>query len=473
LSDLPTETTTGRERTYPPDELVIEAINEEALREARERSMARVRLLWKNRGLLVRATVYGLLIATAIAFLIPKRYKSTGLLMPPDQASGSGAAMLAALSSQVGGSLAGMAESALGMKTTGALFVGILQSDTVQDDVIHKFNLQKVYGKRYLEDARKELASHTAISEDRKSGIISISVVDHDPQRAAVMAQEYVNKLNWVVTHLSTSAAHRERVFLDERLKQVNVDLEDAERNFSQFASQKGAIDVPTQGKAMVTAAATLQGQLIAAESELQGLRQIYTDNNVRVRSIQARVNELRSSLANIAGKGVNENSSAGELFPNISQLPVLGVTYANLLRRTKVQEAVFETLTREDELAKVQEAKEVPSVKVLDPPRVPQKKSFPPRLLIMILGSMLAFIFCASWILASSAWATVDPCEPRKAVALEVWRDVRASLPWSVRNGSQPQPKGGWLRRKLLREGNAQPGGRGHEEETLEVKRR
>jgi uncharacterized protein involved in exopolysaccharide biosynthesis len=453
LSDLPVRTMPERNGTYPPDALVIEAVDEEALREARERSVMRVRLLWSGRRSMMRAAVLGLVFAAAIAFLIPKRYQSTAELMPPDQSSmGSGAAMLAALSSRVGGGLMGLAQNALGMKTTGALFIGILRSDTVKDDLIHKFDLQKLYKARYIDDARKVLAARTTIGEDRESGIITIGVWDHDPQRAAAMTQEYVNELNWVVTHLSTSAAHRERVFLDARLKQVKTDLENAERTFSQFASQKGAIDVPAQGKAIVTAAATLQGQLIAAESELEGLKQIYTNNNVRVRSVQARVNELRNALRNIAGKGADENSSAQQLYPSIRELPLLGVTYADLLRQTKVQEVIFETLTQQDELAKVEEAKEVPSVKVLDPPLVPQKKSFPPRLLIMLLGAMLATIFSATWILVRSAWEAVNPGDPRKAVAIEVWSDVRAGLPWSSRDGAGNRAS--WLRQRFRREG-------------------
>jgi capsule polysaccharide export protein KpsE/RkpR len=461
LSDLPTETAIGRDRAYPPDEIVGDPIHEEP---ARERSVMRVRLLWNSRRLLMRAGLCGLILATAIAFLISKRYRSTAELMPPNQSMGTGAEMLAALSSQVGGGFAGLAENALGMKTTGALFVGILKSDTVLDQVIRKFDLQKIYGTAYIEDARKVLASKTDISEDHQSGIISISVTDHDPHRAAAMAQEYVNQLNWVVTHLNTSAAHRERVFLDERLKQVKANLEDAEKNFSQFASQKGAIDVPSQGKAMVTAAATLQGQLIAAESELQGLRQIYTDNNVRVRAVQARVDELRDALRNIAGKGADEKSSAEQLYPSIRELPLLGMTYADLLRRTKVQEAIFETLTKQDELAKVEEAKEVPSVKVLDPPEVPQKKSFPPRLLIMFLGTALAGVFCATWILTRSAWEAVDRADPRKAVALEVWSDVRASMPWASSNGSGG--RAGWLKKRFGREKNSELRENGHEKE-------
>ncbi|HEX5411819.1 MAG TPA: Wzz/FepE/Etk N-terminal domain-containing protein [Terriglobia bacterium] len=462
MRDRRTETALSRERTYVPEELVIDAIDEVAVREARERIAARVRLLWSNRRFLFRATVVGLVLAAAIAFLIPKRYESTAQLMPPDQSMGSGTAMLAALSSRVGDDLAGVAQNALGMKTNGALFVGILKSNTVKDDLIRKFDLQKLYRARHIESARKKLASKTEISEDRQSGIITINVTDHDPGRASKMAQEYVDELNWVVTHLSTSSAHRERVFLDQRLDQVKADLEDAEKNFSQFASQKGAIDVPVQGRAMVVAAASLQGQLIAAESELQGLKQIYTDSNIRVRAVQARVNELRDSLRNIAGKGADESSSAGQLYPSLRELPLLGVTYADLLRRAKVQEAIFETLTKQDELAKVQEAKEVPSVKVLDQPQVPQTKSFPPRTLITALGAILAALAAIAWILAGSAWQATDSNDPRKAVAMEVWSSVRASLPWRSGNGSLPRVSAAWLRQKFRRKGKPSPGGDG-----------
>jgi uncharacterized protein involved in exopolysaccharide biosynthesis len=455
LNDFPVKTPAASDESYVPEGLVLEAMDEESLREAHERTAARVRLLWNNRRVLIRATAWGLIVAAAIAFLIPKRYKSTAGLMPPDQSMGSGAAALAALSSRAGGGLASLAESALGVKTTGAMFVGILKSDTVCDDVIRKFNLQQVYGKHYIEDTRKKLAQHTDISEDQKSGIITISVTDHDARRAAGMAQEYVNQLNWVVTHLSTSSAHRERVFLDQRLKQVKANLEDAEKQFSQFASQKGAIDIPNQGKAMVTAAATLQGQLIAAEAELESFRQIYTDNNVRVRSLQARVSELRSSLEKLAGKGTDEKSTAERIYPSLRELPLLGVTYADLLRRTKVQEAVFETLTQEDELAKVQEAKEIPSVKVLDPPEVPEKKSFPPRLLIMSLGAMLAAVGGAAWIFSRAAWEATGPTDPRKTVAIEVWENVRASLPWQAKNGGWLRRPAGWSKVKFHRPGD------------------
>src|SRR5208282_761028 len=266
----------------------------------------------------------------------------------------------------------------------GALFVGILSSRTVRDRLIQQFDLRRVYGGSKIEDARERLAEHTSLSEDRKSGIITIGVSDHDPERAAAMAQAYVSELDRLVAEVSTSSARRERIFLDERLHDVKGDLDAAAKNFSEFASKNTAIDIPAQGKAMVEAAATLQGQLIAAQSELSGLQQVYTANNVRVRSLQARVNELRQQLDKLGGaKGDNS------LYPSIRKLPILGVTYADLYRQTKIQETVYELLTQQYELAKVEEAKEIPAVKVLDAAIVPTRKSFPPRMVIVFLGTV------------------------------------------------------------------------------------
>lgn len=359
-------------------------------------------------------------------------------------------AMLSALAGKAGsglGAIGALGGEMLGLRTTGDLFAGILQSQTVEDDLINKFELQKLYGERHIEDARKKLASRTAISVDRKSEIIEIDVTDRSPQRSAAMGAEYVAELNRVVTNLNTSSAHRERVFLENRLAQVRQDLETAEKNFSQFASKNTAIDIQEQGKAMIEAAATLEGQLIATQTELESLRQIYTDNNVRVRATQARVDELKLQLQKIGGKtesGVataDSDQDAESMYPSIRQLPLLGVGYADLYRRMKVQEAVFETLTQEYELAKVEEAKETPSVKVLDPPRVPDKKSFPPRTLIVAGCTLLGFAFGISWVLGTARWEEIDPQDPGKLLTQEVFHSVSSYLHWTARNGSAQSP--------------------------------
>jgi capsule polysaccharide export protein KpsE/RkpR len=222
------------------------------------------------------------------------------------------------------------------------------------------------------------------------------------------------------------------------------VELENAEQEFSQFASKNSAIDIKEQGKATVDAAATLEGQLIAARSELEGLKQIYSDNNVRVRATQARVAELQNQLEKIGGKGESTTAKSGApdepLYPSMRKLPLLGVAFADLYRRTKVQEAVFEALTQQYEFAKVQEAKETPSVKVLDDPRVPEQKSFPPRVEIMLLGTVLALVAGAALLLSRARWAEVDPTAPGKIFAQEVFQTVNEKMPWAMPNGSRVQ---------------------------------
>jgi uncharacterized protein involved in exopolysaccharide biosynthesis len=366
--------------------------------------------------------------------------------MPPDPQSGSGLGILAALSgkSGIGGFSGGIANDLLGVKSSGALFVGIVGSQTVQDRVIHDFDLQRIYRDSKIEDARNDLAQHTDVGEDRKSGIITIGVTDRDPKRAAAMAHAYVDELDRLVAQVSTSSARRERIFLEERLKTVKAELDSTAKNFSNFASKNTAIDIPAQGKAMVEAAASLQGRLIAAQAELSGLQQIYTNNNVRVRSAEARVTELQQKL-NELGRGNPADGSKEEnaLYPSIRRLPVLGVTYADLFLQTKIQATVFELLTQQYETAKVQEAKEIPSVKVLDAPVVPTKKSFPPRTVLTILGTLLGLAAAMGWVVAKTGWDAVDASHPRKVFATEVFTTMRTNLPRFSRNGTGADSNG------------------------------
>ncbi len=440
-----TQTATKPQPETAPEPVVEQlALPEVPAGQPSENAIRQLRLLWESRRFLSRAAVAGLLCGTLLAFLLPKRFDSTTQLMPPDSQSGSGMAMLAAMSAKTGSGLGAAAGDLLGVKSTGALFIGILRSRTVEDRLIERFRLKKVYSTRLEEGARRKLAENTAISEDRKSGIITITVTDGDPRRSAAIAQGYVEELDHLVAELSTSSARRERIFLGGRLQAVNQDLQAAEKDFSQFASKNTAIDVKEQGKAMVEAAATLQGQLIVAQSELSGLKQIYTDSNVRVRSVKARIDELKRQLEKLGGKGESTTDVSGQsgdsFYPSIRKLPLLGVTYADLYRHTKIQEAVLEALTQEYEMAKVQEVKEVPTVKVLDVAKVPDKKSFPPRLMIMFLCTFFALAGGVVWVFGRTRWQEVEPHDPSKVFATEVFQTVNAQMPWAPPNGSRVQ---------------------------------
>jgi uncharacterized protein involved in exopolysaccharide biosynthesis len=445
-----TQTAAKKQPETPQPNVGDVLLPEMRIDDSREWQAERLRLLWKHRRFFLRAGALGLAASTLVAFLIPRSFTSTSQLMPPDTQSSSGIAMMAAMAAKVGGGLGSMAGDLLGVKSSGALFVGVLRSQTAQDRLIQQFNLRNVYGKRLIVDARTKLDENTSISEDRKNGIITISVTDHSPQRAAALANAYVDELNSLVAELSTSSAHRERVFLEERLKVAKRDLDQAVNEFAQFSSKNNTLDIQQEGKAMLDAAGTIAGEMIAAQSQLEGLRQIYTDNNARVRSLNARVGELRKQLEKLGGAKAGTSTpkdgrpsdpaavvDSGLPYPTIHSLPLLGAKYADFYRRAKIQETVYELLTEQYELAKVQEAKETPSVKVLDPGTIPERKSSPPRLVIMFLGAFLVTAMSVMWVLGSARWEEVDSKDPRKVFVQEVAGKLKAQTFWRTRNGN------------------------------------
>ena len=381
-------------------------------------------LLWEQRAMVRRAFVYALLTGTVIALLIPNLYTSKARIMPPDEQGG--AAMLASLLGK-GDSpgLGTLAQIGLGQKTNGALYAYLLHSRTVQDRIVERFELQKEYSKRYRSDAIKKLDDRTDVDEDRKSGVITIEVSDRKRERACQVASAYIDELNRLLAEVSTSAARRERIFVEQRLVGVQKDLQAAEKELSEFSSKTTVLDVKEQTKAMVESEAVMQAQLIVAESELQGLEQIYTPSNVRVRSVRARVEELRRQLHAITGSGTAEAGSSGgtvdDLYPTIRKLPILGVTWVDLYRRARIQEAVFELLTKQYELARIQEAKEIPTIKVVDVPELPEKKSFPPRLLIICLFAAGGILAAVAWIIFSPLWQSLPPSDPGKRIVQDM----------------------------------------------------
>ncbi|RRA49625.1 GumC family protein [Acidipila sp. EB88] len=397
----------------------------------------RAMLLWQHRRLLQRVAVISLVASLTIAFLIPKQYKATTSIMPPDQQS-SGAMMLAALAGRGGGlgSLGSLASGLIGGHATTALFVNLLHSGTVSGHLIDRFNLQHVYHSRYRITTAKHLARQTKVVDDKKSGVITIEVEDTDPVRARDLAQAYLDELNQLVTRTSTSTARQERIFIEHRLHSVESDLEKAQLELSAFSSRNSTIDIKEQTRAMVDAGARVQGELLLEQSGLQSLRQIYGEGNVRVRETEARIAALQKDLTQMTGSSAPlapaDSVSAlggiysgagdkGELYPPLRQLPRLAVPYADLYRRVKVQETVFELLTQQYEMARIEEAKDVPAVSVIDPPGVPERKAYPPRLLLTLLMTAFCCAVTAGFILLREGWSNLSATDPRKALVATI----------------------------------------------------
>jgi capsule polysaccharide export protein KpsE/RkpR len=343
--------------------------------------------------------------------------------MPPEQ-GGNGAAMLAALvgkSSSNG--LAGLAGSLIGAKNNSALFVALLHSGTISGHLIDKFDLQRVYHKRYRDSTAKRLARMTKITEDPKNGVITIVVTDENRERAKDLAQAYLDELNGLVARVNTSSAHREREFIEQRLNTVQAELQRAQLELSEFSSKNTTIDLKEQTRATVDAGAKLEGQLIAGESELSSLRQIYGDQNVRVRAAEARDAILRRELehANEQGEGEGERLDATHPYPGLRELPRLGVRWANLYRTVRIHETVFDLLSEQYEMARIDEAKSIPTVGVIDFPSLPERKSGPHRFLIVLLSAALSIIITTIYLLARRSWSELDELDPRRELAARI----------------------------------------------------
>jgi capsule polysaccharide export protein KpsE/RkpR len=312
------------------------------------------------------------------------------------------------LNAALTGAAAGLPSIAGGLmnqRTPGATSIGILSSRTTLDDLANRFDLRRVYRVKLYVDARKNLLNNTTFTEDKKSGMIVITVTDRDPYRARDIASAYVEELDKLVNSLSTSSARRERIFLEQRLKSIKSELDASSLALSRFSSRNATLDLQKQGEATVEAAGKLQGELIAAQSELSGLKQIYADDNVRVREVRGRIDELQSQLRKMSGEGESTNDAdlaSGQMLPSIRKLPLLGFTYYDLYRQVTMQETLYEILTKQYELAKVEEAKEIPPIKVLDEPDVPERKSSPHRLIVTLIGMLVTAFAGMVWIIGN-----------------------------------------------------------------------
>lgn len=407
----------------------------------RMRWAVRALFLWDHRRLLFRVAAISLLLSVTLCFfVIPKRYTAIASIMPPDSGS-AGAMLMSALAGREGlGALGGLAASLFHERNSSALYISLLESGTIADHLINRFDLRKVYRKRYYVDAAKHLARATKITDDKKSGVITIKVEDTDPVRARDLAQAYLEELNRIVNQTSTSSARQERIFIEHRLHSVQNDLEDAQLELSDFASRNTTVDITAQTRAMVDVGARLEGEIVAERSGLESMRQVYTDDNVRVREAEARIGVLQHELDKLAGSSAPSAAtaaqsppSAGELYPPLRQLPRLAVRYTDLYRRVKVQETVFELLTQQYEMARIEEAKDIPVVRVIDSPGIPEKKSFPPRVILSLVLTLLALVAASLFLLLKEHWGKIDSADPRKRLAYAITNSLQRNKPLAL----------------------------------------
>jgi hypothetical protein len=256
-----------------------------------------------------------------LAAAIPKQYVSAARLLPPESLSAAGG-----FGSIVGG--------LIGVSSSGSLLVALMRSRTVEDRMIESFKLKEVYRVGPQQDAYTRLQKKTNFSLEPKSGIV------------VVMARAYVEELVGLMAKLNNSSAHRERVFLEDRLQIVKVEMKAAENDFSEFSSKNGAMDITEQGRVMINGNVKLRGELIAEQSQLEEVRQIYSQESPRGRVLGARISELvnqqKQLVGTYSGKSFAEGETAGRAYPTLRRLPILDVPYETKFEKLKMEEAVL-----------------------------------------------------------------------------------------------------------------------------------
>jgi len=326
--------------------------------------------------------------AIIVSLLLPNIYSATASLLQPEESS-SASSLIA---SQIPSGLAGLAGGVLNTKSQADRWMGILNSRTVFDGIISQFDLKTVYAQETLAGARRRLEAAVHLRKSRE-GIISITVEDQDPKRAAAMANAFVEALDKINRSIVMTTGGRTRTFIEGRLEEAKVALAKSEEAVKAFQEKNGAVKLDTQSEAIIDAMGTLKGALMAKEVALRTLLSYATPQNPQVTLLKTEVAELKQSLLALEnGEVQSENPSKGLFIPT-NRLPDLGLQYLRLLRDVKIDETLYSLLTEQYEIARIQEAKDSSTVQILDVATVPEKAVKPNKGLIVTFTTMLAGI--------------------------------------------------------------------------------
>ncbi|MCC6503773.1 MAG: hypothetical protein IT362_11660 [Deltaproteobacteria bacterium] len=344
------------------------------------------RVLVKFRKLILVIISSAIVLSTVISFLLPKVYLAKASIMPPQQEN----SIAAGLVSNLTGGLGNIAGDFLGMESPADIWVGVLNSNTVKDAIIDRFDLRKIYKEDTIEETRAKLDKHVSVAKSKEQ-IISITVEDRDPERAAMMANAFVGVLDEVNKKVSMSNGRKTRLFVEQRLEKAKAELADVENRIRKFQESNKAVRLDEQSKVIMDAIGTLKGQLMAKEVELETLLTYAQPSHPQAQLLKSQVRELSAKLMEF------ETDSRGafgkDIFIPTARMPALSIQYARLLRDAKVQETLYEFLVQQYEMSRLQEAKDSSTIQVLDIAKTPEKKSKPKKALL-IIGAAAAAAF-------------------------------------------------------------------------------
>jgi uncharacterized protein involved in exopolysaccharide biosynthesis len=352
----------------------------------------------EEKRLIFWITVVCSLAGLAIGLLMANVYTAKTTFLPPQQNQSGAAAALASL-----GSLAGLAGGALGVKSPDEMYVALLQSQTLQNNLIQQFKLQTLYEQKSLSDTRNLLKSNIKITADKKSGIISIEVDDKSPMLAAQLANAHIDQLHKLLDRLAVTEAQQRRMFFEQLIGKTKEALAVAELASKKAQETSGIVSLDAQTASSIKVAAELRAQIAIREVQIRAMSSYATPQNSDIQRIGAELVALHAQLDKLE-QGTGRNQSSDKSADALANL--------RAFREVKYQQAILETLIKQYELARVEEAKEGPLIQQVDVALPPEKKSRPKRAVIVIMagisGLMLAVI--ATFIRRNLRRASLDP---------------------------------------------------------------
>lgn len=354
--------------------------------QATEVSLIDLLIVVGERKLLVlQITAIAFIVAVVLSFLLPSWYTATVTLLPPQQNSSLGAA----LSSQLG-SLGGVASlaggSAFGLKNPNDMYIAMLRSRTVEDAMIQQYRLMDEYRNHYPSDARKAFEKHSSVDGAGKDGLIHVSVEARNPTRAAELANGYIEQFRTLSEHLAITEAGQRRLFFEQQLEDAKNNLASAEEALKETQQKTGLIQLDSQARALIESAASLRAQIAAKEVQIHAMQTYATGENAQLVQAQSELQGLQAQLAKLSGSAGGGN----ELIVPKGNVPESGLEYVRKVRDVKYYETIFDILARQFEIAKLDEARQGAVIQVVDAATVPDKRSSPHRL-TMVLGATFA----------------------------------------------------------------------------------
>jgi uncharacterized protein involved in exopolysaccharide biosynthesis len=417
-------------QTETQPEPIISDRTAESFESERELSLLDVVVvLLERKRFIVRFVVGATALATLIAFLLPVRYEGKVVLMPPAQNSSIGSSLLGQLGGSGLGALASLAGGSLGLKNPADMYVSLLTSRTVEDAMIQRFGLMQEYREKKMVDTRKVLERRTTAVAGAKDGLIRLTIEDRDPKRAAELANGYVEEFRKLSATLAITEAARRRLFFEQQLQQAKDNLTAAEVAMAKTQQSTGVLQIDSQARALIESAAVLRGQVVAKQVQIEGMRSFATDDNPNLVLAKQELAALEAQLNQVAGSREDLGSDINLSKGRVTQA---GMEYVRSYRELKYQETVFELLAKEFEVAKLDEAREGSIIQVVDAPVVPDKKSFPPRTLIVLASVIFSFFVAAFWVMMRQRFvqaAELPENRQRLRMIRSLWRSKAKTL--------------------------------------------